>query len=297
MPGSLSTNLREGNRSEYLAQYFLSALGISVIIPRQEDIGVDFHCALFREAGPQLTFHSPFLVQVGCAGNKIFKYGGYKDGTWQKQQLDWLFTQELPFFVCLVDKKELSFRLYSASPMWLVLYQYGNVVSELQLVPDATHHPITECQEKVPEFLGKEGDDGCRYRVPLGRPIVDLRVADLMTDVRDSAVTSLEKAVMVEMSNITYRRLGAHFVRHLANVSPNDKNPVVQEGHFYFWNDEPGRNTQQQLKALVPILVALAVNFKAQQKSDELFKLKDVFSLIPKELILTSVAQIIPEVL
>ena len=35
---------RQGDRSEYLALYMLSALGLAVPVPRQEDVGIDFHC-------------------------------------------------------------------------------------------------------------------------------------------------------------------------------------------------------------------------------------------------------------
>ena len=46
MPGSIWYPFRQGNRSEYLALYILSALGISIYVPRTEDIGVDFYCSL-----------------------------------------------------------------------------------------------------------------------------------------------------------------------------------------------------------------------------------------------------------
>src|SRR6185437_16022181 len=88
MRGSLWAPFREGNRSEYLAQYFLSALGVSASVPRAEDIGIDFYCALAQQSGDRLTFHSPFAVQVGSFGTKDFRYGGYsKKGVWQKEQL------------------------------------------------------------------------------------------------------------------------------------------------------------------------------------------------------------------
>jgi hypothetical protein len=44
MPGLLLDSFYQGNRSEYLAQYILSALGVAVKVPHEEDIGVDFNC-------------------------------------------------------------------------------------------------------------------------------------------------------------------------------------------------------------------------------------------------------------
>ena len=58
MPGALGYAWHEGNRGEYLAQYFLTALGVSAPVIRQEDIGVDFYCALAREENRKL--HVPF---------------------------------------------------------------------------------------------------------------------------------------------------------------------------------------------------------------------------------------------
>ena len=41
MPGALGYEWHESNRGEYLAQYFLAALGVSAPVIRQEDIGVE----------------------------------------------------------------------------------------------------------------------------------------------------------------------------------------------------------------------------------------------------------------
>jgi len=295
MAGSLWSPFREGNRSEYLAQYFLSALGVSVNVPRPEDIGIDFYCVLAQETGKRLTFYSPFAVQVGSYGTKQFCYGGYTDkGAWRKEQLDWLFSQELPLFICTVGKEDLSFRLYSTSPMWLIRYQYGDV-SEVHLVPDATHDIFTQSREAVADYAGK-GGDGCIYRIPLGAPIVALRIEDLKSDLVNKARIGLAKAAQAEMFNLTYRRLNAHFVQWLFDITSNDDSAATRLGIFYAWNPEPGRNTREQLKALVPIAVALAHNLKWQQRYDELARLRGIFELIPKEDLPAFVRQNIPEV-
>ena len=112
MPGTLGYGWHEGNRGEYLAQYFLSALGVSAPVIRQEDIGIDFYCALANEEERKLTFHSPYIVQHGAV-SKIFVYGGYRKEQWRKSELDWLFSQELPLFVCTTDHTKTRLRLSS----------------------------------------------------------------------------------------------------------------------------------------------------------------------------------------
>jgi hypothetical protein len=296
MLGSLWAPFREGNRSEYLAQYFLSALGVSVNVPRPEDIGIDFYCALAQQYGERLTFHSPFAVQVGSFGTKDFRYGGFtKKGVWHKEQLDWLFSQELPLFLSTVDKDTLTFRLYSTSPIWLIRYSFGNV-SEVYLIPDATHDPLKQSKEEVQEYLGK-GGDGARYRIPLGAPIIELRIDHLNTDLVDKARFPLSKAASIEMRNLTYRRLNVHFSQWMLDILANDDSAGIKLGYFYAWNAEPGRNTPEQLKAVLPIIVALGHNLKWQKRFDELAQLKGIFSLIPSDEIPDVVKDNLPEIL
>lgn len=296
MPGSLWSPFREGNRSEYLAQYFLSALGVSVSVPRPEDIGIDFYCALAQEVDQRLTFHSPFAVQVGSYGTKEFSYGGYTDkGIWRKEQIDWLFSQELPLFVSTVDKDTLAFRLYSTSPIWLIRYRFGEV-SEVHLVPDAVHDILKESRKEIPEYNGK-GGDGALYRIPLGPPIVDLRIDQLKTDLVGKARLALSKAASVEMANLTYRRLSVHFSQWMLDISPNDDSAIIKVGQSYAWNPEPGRNTSEQLNAILPIIVALGHNFKSQNRLEELARLRGIFSLIPANMLPEFVKTNLPEVL
>lgn len=75
MPNLLAFGFHEANQGEYLAQYFLSAFGVSAPVLRQEDIGVDFFCSLAKVENKRMTFHSPYMVQHGAVGTKEFVYG------------------------------------------------------------------------------------------------------------------------------------------------------------------------------------------------------------------------------
>src|SRR5436853_584207 len=108
MRGLLLSGYRSGNRAEYFAQYVLSALGVSSPVLRQEDIGIDFHCALSRAEGQRLYFDSPFIVQVGTIGSKEFRYGvSRKKEPWSYKpyETEWLFNQSLPLFLATVDQE------------------------------------------------------------------------------------------------------------------------------------------------------------------------------------------------
>src|SRR4030067_3640484 len=105
MPGSLWFPFRQGNRSEYLALYILSALGVVVKVPKEEDIGADFHCSLAHMEGKRMTFHSPFLVQTKSISESKISYGGPDEkGCWKKEEVNWLFGQELPLLIGLLDQ-------------------------------------------------------------------------------------------------------------------------------------------------------------------------------------------------
>ena len=76
MPGSIWFPFRQGDRSEYLALYILSSLGISVYVPRTEDIGADFYCSLAKRDGNRVTFQLPFIVQVKSSSMRKLSFGG-----------------------------------------------------------------------------------------------------------------------------------------------------------------------------------------------------------------------------
>lgn len=123
MPGSLWYPFRQGDRSEYLALYILSALGIVVPVPRQEDIGADFYCSLAESRGSRLTFHSPCLVQTKSRSIKEITYGGIDEKRrWKHEEVDWLFNQELPLLIGIVDKEKLLLDLYATSNIWGARY-------------------------------------------------------------------------------------------------------------------------------------------------------------------------------
>lgn len=283
MPGLLLANPRSGNRAEYFAQYVLSALGVSSPVPRQEDIGIDFHCALAHKGGPLLFFEHTFGVQVGAIGSKEFRYGVSRErSSWRFKpyETEWLFSQSLPLFVATVDQKSLVFRLYSTSPMWITKYAVGHP-AEIVLAPDECHNPDKETLQDglLPEGFG----DRRTYRIPLFRPVVELCLTTFTEEDIERARGALRKAIDTERKNLRYRDSGVHFVEWLLNIVPNDPSTPHAVGHSYAWNTEPGRNVAQQLDSLLPVIIALGQNLNAQKNLDSLEKIVPVFTLYEPE--------------
>ena len=103
MSGMRLFSYRQGDRSEYLAHYLMSGLGVITAVPRQEDIGIDLYCTLADQERGKLTFGVPFLVQVKSASDEPVAFGRLSSkGRWQREDITWLLRQEIPFFVGLV---------------------------------------------------------------------------------------------------------------------------------------------------------------------------------------------------
>ncbi len=121
-------SFRQGDRSEYLALYVLSALGLAVPVPRQEDVGIDFHCNLAKQDGQIITYFAPYNVQVKSSSVKTIKYGGFakqrkgKQREWQWSEIQWLLSQETPFFIAVVNKSKAQVELFSTATRWFAVH-------------------------------------------------------------------------------------------------------------------------------------------------------------------------------
>lgn len=196
--------------------------------------------------------------------------------------MEWLFSQELPLFVCITNREKARFRLYSTSAMWLLRYQFG-AMTQIELCPDEHHDPLKESRI---DRVGEEGNgDGFAYRVPLGNPIVDLDIFQLTNDNRQRAIEALTIAIDVEQTNLTFRRLGVHVASWFSNVKPNDPASLTDRGASVFWNPAFGKNVAPQIESLKNIAITLAFNLHAQGSVDKLTYLAPVFRLCEKHTI------------
>lgn len=114
MSGSRFHNFREGDRSEYLAVFFFSALGLVTTIPRQEDIGFDLVCSIADQEVGRLTFNHQYLVSVKSLSTPDIELLPAKsDEELEKTKTEesfahiaWLFRNELTLLLAVVDGLE-----------------------------------------------------------------------------------------------------------------------------------------------------------------------------------------------
>jgi hypothetical protein len=139
MPGVRNRNYREGDRSEYFAQVLLSGLGLCTPIPRQEDIGFDFVCNLADQESGVLTFGHPYIVSVKSSSKaeSCIVMEPTEAAIEAKTQfhIEWIFREELPSFLAVVDKKNFTLRFYSLIAVWFIYYEGGTTCGKLTLRP------------------------------------------------------------------------------------------------------------------------------------------------------------------
>ena len=134
MSGVRSYSFREGDRSEYLAQFLLSGIGLCSSIPRQEDIGLDFLCSIADQEAKILSFGYPFMVSVKSLSTPNIELKAPKKPN-DQSHIQWLFRQDAPIFLGIVDKSEISIRLYSLLPLWFLYYEGGPSCGSLAIKP------------------------------------------------------------------------------------------------------------------------------------------------------------------
>ena len=116
----------------------LSALGLAVSVPRQEDVGIDFYCTLGHEDGNVTRFFEPYNVQVKSASESEFVCGGAhpRTGAWKIHEIAWILSQRTPFFLGLVDRNAGRLDIFCTITRWFA-YHNAQVPYELVFQPSA----------------------------------------------------------------------------------------------------------------------------------------------------------------
>lgn len=263
MSGLKSYSFREGDRSEYLAQFLLSGLGLCTPIPRPEDIGVDFVCSLADQESGMLTFGFPYLISIKSISSPsiVLEPSATVINQSSSSHVDWLFCQELPILLGVVDKKALQLQFFSLLPVWFLYYQGGPSIGCLALNP----RPSTdEASEIGPPLKGAELQNWpghFRYDVDLGHPIAVLDYGTLQDEEATRQVKRrLRFAVGFAQKNLLHRRLKIPHFYWFASISP--KSGPVRPA-FSFQPVPPDSNAREAIMGeLAPSLISFAMHFK-----------------------------------
>lgn len=279
MSGGLPYNFRGGNRSEYLADYLLSAIGITTPVRRQDDYGFDFYCQVGSDGPGYLTFGFSFMIQIKSKDNyNRIVYG--EEDNWRPENLTWLFRNEIPFFIGIVDKKQASIEVYDTTGLWHVYNHNPLTCSMIVLKPNP--HPPRKMRDnceisKIEKWHPKNGDGFC-YEIDLGNPLISLSSLDIL---EEKSLTErkdlLRHVVDVEQQNILYRK---QFVRAFKEIKANQTNKTIDiagaqmEGRT---TDNPDNIYVAIREALILQLMTLAI----QGRDQEVAEIKTVLRNVP----------------
>jgi hypothetical protein len=185
MPGEKSYGFHEGSRSEYLAQYAFASWGTTVVIPQQEDHGLDLHCTLMQQVGGRLLANYPYTVQVKSQMKPVVFEG--------KEAVRWVIEHPLPLFLCIVDKASARISVYHTLARFHA-WSLGKWPDRLSMIPE-------------PATPGKKGRcaqwPGC-YDLSLDQPILDFSINEMLDESYwQKAREVFEHWVEVENDNLT----------------------------------------------------------------------------------------------
>lgn len=274
-------SFRQGDRSEYLAQYILSSIAITVPVPRQEDVGSDFHCSLLKRAEGNLYPYLPFNIQVKSYGPDILKngvqFGGItkankqKEGKWRGHEIEILCQTDTPFLIGVVNKDEQWMDLFNTIPRYFIRVNWSGKgtprkVALIPYTPDGANHIGAG---KVTKQKSKPGMPDYSWSLPLGQPIVRISIGESEDPVKCEAIKrTIEPYLRLDQENAVFARLGlGHFHWPLV-IRPGTPPLEMGVGYSFGPPGTPAFNKQSQ--TLCKIMASILRSFREANMKDEI---------------------------
>lgn len=203
MPGAIAKNAQEGTRSEYLAQYVLSAFGTAIPVPHPEDSGIDLYCTLGHRVGRRFLVEHQYLVQVKSTKDQIH-YTGI-------DEVRWLLSHKYPIFICVVNKESLQVELYQTVALSILSAKTG--IENISLSLEKQHN-----EEYFPTLI-----ETTSLTLYLGDPIIKFEISSLSTnDTKSHISNTLKSWVELDQENISLKETGFTMYRVPASWTPNE---------------------------------------------------------------------------
>lgn len=284
MSGIRLYNFREGDRSEYLANYLLSGLGLVTPVPRQEDIGFDFYCQLADQEKGNLSFGYPFIVQVKSDGITNIQYGSSKIVEWKKEDIEWIHRLELPIFIGIVNKKTMQIDIYNCSSLRFVFVKHPNpsIIELKPRIPQNTNDIGNPIIEDIVDWTGTDKGDGKKYIVDLGNPLITITNEDILHHpTLASKKNILRNVVALEQQNILYKKLTLPHFHWTVNIETNKEFKVA----WAYFTSVDENVIKNHYRTLGPGLISLAINLRASKQEDLVTQIIPMLKKIPDDVI------------
>lgn len=225
MSGIRVFNFREGDRSEYLANYILSGLGLVTAISRQEDVGFDFYCQLADTEKGILSFGFPFVIQIKSDGDTSIVYGQTNSNKWVSENIDWLFRLEIPLFIGVICKKKMQLEIYNTSPLNFLYFEDRNAsIVELNFQYQKDNVILKKPDKQIIDNWEKGKGNGYRHIIDLGAPLITIDNEDLQDIERlKNKKDMLRNIVSIEQENYLFRKLKVPFFFWTKEIKTNEE--------------------------------------------------------------------------
>jgi hypothetical protein len=249
-PGAIPTNLYQGTRSEYLAQYVFSMFGSASLLPHQEDYGLDLACTLTKRAGKRGQRSEPYAyyaVQVKSTGTPwIFDGLG---------SVRWILEYPAPLLLCVVSKKATTFTIYQLISRFQAAI-IPDPPSKLTLLPGA---PGEVGHTDRPRVGWTENGE-----IELGPPILHFKLKHLLKKSKFELYKSiLDYWVTGDLKNIVARQMGMQVASGPTMYATNKLPPDSGFASFAITNLTP------ELRTSSAIAAARQANWVAEVLSSE----------------------------
>jgi hypothetical protein len=223
-----------------------------------------------------------FGVQVKSAGGE-FRYGGLSDrGVWKKYELKWLYGQDAPLLLGVVDLSRWCVRLYSPTRMWWVMFKYfwpGEIILVPDLEPaskvgrDFDRQPLPTADD------GGRCGDGYSHRVPLGRPLVEVALTEEETPKRRELIRScIDAWVQLESQNIRHYQMNIPYTVEWVDWKTNEPPSITKQWHYV--SSIPDQHVPQILQAIGPAVASLHHQLRKQNQNARLAQVQPMCDLL-----------------
>lgn len=281
MSGTRLFSYREGDRSEYLAVYLLSGLGLVTQVPRQEDIGFDLVCSIADQEHGVLTFDYNYLVSVKSVSYPDIELCPPKTGAEDLPHIGWLFKQDSPLFLGVVDKEKTEINLYSTLPVWFIHYENKDC-GELILKPRADPMDPSDVGKPKKERELAVLPGRFAYTVDLGHPVVRLHIKDLKDKERLRCIKDqLRECICYARLARMHADLGVPHFYWFARTHPDGSRPTPA---FYYDKVSVAPAAEGEVFAqIAPTLIALAMRYQITDDKSKLESVRTLLREVPQE--------------
>lgn len=279
---------RQGDRAEYMAQYILSALAVTIPVPRQEDVtGTDLHCSLVRRHGNNLRPTVPFNIQIKKRSGDIIemgiRFGGTTEGgKWRSHEIEQLCQMDTPFLIGLVDLEKQSLDVFSTITRYFVRSNWMGTgfpreVAMMPYEPGGEGHLGAGAQEDLPANPNMPTK---LWKLPLGQPIVSISIAESENLDRCEEIKDLlEPLLIMDQENAVCFRIGLGYFSWPLIIRPGEHLREVGSGLASQAAEAPA--VDQQLRVTGRIVASLLTSYRLSRMKAEILAWEPALSQLP----------------